>query len=119
MDTLLGVILLLAVALLGYLTGQRFPHLGGWISGWGSRCRAAVVRPPGPWRWWSRLLLVAGALAATAPVWPIIQPIGMAMTAAIRTEPKVNARCWAIAVGSGSEPVSRSGEKIQANASMK
>ncbi len=35
------------------------------------------------------------------PVWPMIQPIGMAMTAAISTEPKVNARCWAMAVGSG------------------
>lgn len=64
----------LAVALFGYFTGQRFPHLGSWISRWGSRYRAAVVRPPGSWHWRSRLLLVVGALAATAPVWPIIQP---------------------------------------------
>ncbi|MGK5671855.1 hypothetical protein ACSNOB_03280 [Micromonospora sp. URMC 106] len=68
------MLLFLAVALVGYLTGQRFPHLGGRISRWGSRYGAAVVRPPGPWRWRSRLLLAAGALAATAPVWPIIQP---------------------------------------------
>lgn len=66
--------MVLAVALLGYLTGRRFPHLGGRIGRWGSRYRAAVVRPPGPWRWWSRLLLVVAALAATAPVWPVIQP---------------------------------------------
>lgn len=74
MDTLLGLLLLLTVALLGYLTGRRFPQLGRSISGWGGRVRAALVRPPGPWRWWSRLLLVVGALAATAPVWPVIQP---------------------------------------------
>ncbi|MEU5939058.1 hypothetical protein ABZ807_07680 [Micromonospora sp. NPDC047548] len=68
------MLMFLAVALLAYLTGQRFPHLGGWVSRWGSRYRAAVVRPSGPWRWWSRLLFVVGALAATALVWPIIQP---------------------------------------------
>ncbi|GIJ55482.1 hypothetical protein [Virgisporangium aurantiacum] len=74
MDTLLGVLVLLVVALLGYVTGRRFPHPGGWISGRRGRFRAAVVRPPGPWRWRSRLLFVVGALAATAPVWPIVQP---------------------------------------------
>lgn len=74
MDTRLDVLVFLAVALLGYLAGRRFPHPGGWISRWGSRYRAAVVRPPGPWRRWSRLLLLVGALAATAPVWPILQP---------------------------------------------
>jgi hypothetical protein len=73
-DTLLDMFPFLTVALLGYLMGQRFPHLDGWVSRWTSRYRAAVVRPRGPWRWWSRLLPVIGALAATAPVWPIIQP---------------------------------------------
>jgi hypothetical protein len=73
-DTLLGVFVLLAVALLGYVTGRRFPHLGGRISGWCGRRRAGLLRPPGPWRWWSRLLFVVGAFAATAPVWPIVQP---------------------------------------------
>ena len=53
------------------------------------------------------------------PVWPMNQPAGIAMSAAISTEPNVKARCCAIAVGSGSDPVSRSGEKIQAKASMK
>ncbi|GIH19229.1 hypothetical protein [Rugosimonospora africana] len=74
MAKVLDVIMLVAVALLGYLAGRRFPHVGGRISRWGSRCRAAVVRPPGPWRRRSRLLFVAGAFAATAPVWPITQP---------------------------------------------
>jgi hypothetical protein len=73
-DTLLDVLLFLAVALLGYLTGQRFPHLGGRVGQWVGRYRGATARPPGPWRRWSRLLAVAGALAATAPVWPVIQP---------------------------------------------
>ena len=74
MDTLLDVLVILAVALLGYLTGQRFPHLGGRIRRWGSRYHAAAVRPPGPWRRWSRMLAAVAALVATAPVWPFIQP---------------------------------------------
>ncbi|MEV4621197.1 hypothetical protein AB0J74_21120 [Asanoa sp. NPDC049573] len=73
MDTLLDMLMFLAVALHGYLTGQGFPP-GERIRRWGGRFPMAVVRPSGPWRWWSRLLSVVGALATTAPVWPIIQP---------------------------------------------
>jgi hypothetical protein len=68
------MLLILAVALLGYLAGRRFPRLPRRIGRWAGAARAAVARPPGPWRWWSRLLCVLAALAATAPVWPVIQP---------------------------------------------
>lgn len=60
--------MLVVVGLLGYLTGRRFPHPGAWIGRW----RELVVRLPG--RRWSRPLQVVGALLATAPVWPVVQP---------------------------------------------
>lgn len=60
--------MLMVVGLLGYLTGRRFPHPGAWIGRW----REMAVRLPG--RRWSRPLLVVGALLATAPVWPGVQP---------------------------------------------
>ncbi|GGN60183.1 hypothetical protein GCM10010112_16190 [Actinoplanes lobatus] len=62
--------MLVVVGLVGYLTGRRFPHPGAWIG----RRREALVRVAGPWRRWSRPLLVAGAVIATAPVWPMVQP---------------------------------------------
>ncbi|CPU65560.1 Uncharacterised protein [Mycobacteroides abscessus] len=52
-------------------------------------------------------------------MWPIAQPAGIAIAAAISTATNVNARWVQIASGSGSAPVSRSGEKIQATASEK
>ena len=69
-----GVLVVLGVALLGYLTGRRFPDLGTSIRRWGRLCRAAVSGRPGPWRWWLRLLLVMAAFVGTAPVWPVLQP---------------------------------------------
>src|SRR5437867_3639292 len=64
----------LTVALLGFLAGRHFPRLRGWIARGIARYRAVAARPPGPWRWRSRLLFVVGALAATAPVWPVVEP---------------------------------------------
>ncbi|MBG0561297.1 hypothetical protein [Actinoplanes aureus] len=74
MDLLLNVLMFVAVAMLGYLAGRRYPDLGGRVIRWAGRRRATVTRPPGPWRRRARLLFVVGALAATAPVWPIVQP---------------------------------------------
>jgi hypothetical protein len=83
-DTLLGILLSLAMGTLLFVAGVIFARTGHrglpagpalpQIGRWADRYRAAADRPPGPWAWRSRLLSAAAALAATAAVWPVVQP---------------------------------------------